>query len=195
MSILLILLIIIGVIGIYIWQTYNFFVTTKTRIGASIQEIGNQLKRQANLIPNLIESTKGYLEHEKGIYEKITQAREKVAQAAGSQNAQEMVDAAQSLGQALGGIQVVVESNPELKASETVQKLMEELRDTADKIMYARRTLIDLTADYNTRLATFPSNLVGKMFKFSPERGLKTENVEEITSVNFEETKNPEVKL
>jgi len=195
MSILLILLIIIGVIGIYIWQTYNFFVTTKTRIGASIQEIGNQLKRQANLIPNLIESTKGYLEHEKGIYEKITQAREKVAQAAGSQNAQEMVDAAQSLGQALGGIQVVVESNPELKASETVQKLMEELRDTADKIMYARRTLIDLTADYNTRLATFPSNLVVKMFKFSPERGLKTENAEEITSVNVEETKNPEVKL
>ena len=125
MSILLIILIILGVIGIYIWQTYNFFVTTKTRIGASIQEIGNQLKRQANLIPNLIESTKGYLEHEKGIYEKITQAREKVAQAAGSQNAQEMVDAAQSLGQALGGIQVVVESNPELKASETVQKLME----------------------------------------------------------------------
>ena len=162
MSILLIILIILGVIGIYIWQTYNFFVTTKTRIGASIQEIGNQLKRQANLIPNLIESTKGYLKHEKEIYEKITQAREKVAQAAGSQNAQEMVDAAQSLGQALGGIQVVVESNPELKASETVQKLMEELRDTADKIMYARRTLIDLTADYNTRLATFPSNLVGK---------------------------------
>jgi len=195
MSILLIILIILGVIGIYIWQTYNFFVTTKTRIGASIQEIGNQLKRQANLIPNLIESTKGYLEHEKGIYEKITQAREKVAQAAGSQNAQEMVDAAQSLGQALGGIQVVVESNPELKASETVQKLMEELRDTADKIMYARRTLIDLTADYNTRLATFPSNLVGKMFKFSTERGLKTENVEEITSVSVEETKNPEVKL
>jgi len=72
---------------------------------------------------------------------------------------------------------------------------MDELRDTADKIMYSRRTLIDLTADYNTRLVTFPSNLVANLFKFKKEAGLAMPETEEATSVTAEETKSPTVKL
>jgi LemA protein len=193
--VLIILLIVLGVIIFYLWQNYNFFVTAKTRIGASIQEIGNQLKRQTGLIPNLIESTKGYLKHEKDVYKKITEARSEVVKATQGNNAQAMMTASEKLIKALNPIRVILESNPELKASETVSKLMGELRDTADKIMYARRTLIDLTADYNTRLATFPSNLVANLFKFRKEAGLVMAETKEATSVTVEETKTPTVKL
>jgi len=193
--VLIILLIVLGVIVFYLWQNYNFFVTAKTRIGASIQEIGNQLKRQANLIPNLIESTKGYLKHEKDVYQKITEARSEVVKATQGNSAQAMMAASEKLVKALSPIRVILESNPELKASETVSKLMSELRDTADKIMYARRTLIDLTADYNTRLVAFPSNLVANLFKFKKEAGLAMAETEEATSVAVEETKTPTVKL
>ena len=191
----IILLIVLGVIVFYLWQNYNFFVTAKTRIGASIQEIGNQLKRQTGLIPNLIESTKGYLKHEKDVYQKITEARSMVLKATQDNDAQAMMAASEKLIKALSPIRVILESNPELKASETVNKLMGELRDTADKIMYARRTLIDLTADYNTRLATFPSNLVANLFKFKKEAGLAMSETKEATSVTVEETKTPTVKL
>ena len=193
--ILIILLIVLGAIIFYLWQNYNFFVTAKTRIGASIQEIGNQLKRQAGLIPNLIESTKGYIKHEKDVYQKITEARSMVLKATQGNSAQAMMAASEKLVKALNPIRVILESNPELKASETVSKLMGELRDTADKIMYARRTLIDLTADYNTRLATFPSNLVANLFKFKKEAGLAMAEAKEATSVTVEETKTPTVKL
>jgi len=193
--ILPILLIVSAVVAFYFWQNYNFFVTAKTRIGASIQEIGNQLKRQSNLIPNLIESTKGYLKHEKDIYQKITEARTEITKATQGNNAQAMMAASEKLTKALNPIRVILESNPELKASETVNKLMDELRDTADKIMYSRRTLIDLTADYNTRLVTFPSNLVANLFKFKKEAGLAMPETEEATSVTAEETKSPTVKL
>ena len=193
--VLIILLIVLGVVVFYLWQNYNFFVTAKTRIGASIQEIGNQLKRQANLIPNLIESTKGYIKHEKDVYQKITEARSIVLKATQGNSAQAMMAASEKLVKALNPIRVILESNPELKASETVSKLMGELRDTADKIMYARRTLIDLTADYNTRLATFPSNLVANLFKFKKEAGLAMAEAKEAISVTVEETKTPTVKL
>ena len=193
--VLIILLIVLGVVVFYLWQNYNFFVTAKTRIGASIQEIGNQLKRQTGLIPNLIESTRGYIKHEKDVYQKITEARSTVLKATQGNSAQAMMAASEKLVKALNPIRVILESNPELKASETVSKLMGELRDTADKIMYARRTLIDLTADYNTRLATFPSNLVANLFKFKKEGGLAMPETKEATSVTVEETKTPTVKL
>ena len=193
--VLIILLIVLGVVVFYLWQNYNFFVTAKTRIGASIQEIGNQLKRQTGLIPNLIESTKGYIKHEKDVYQKITEARSMVLKATQGNSAQAMMAASEKLVKALNPIRVILESNPELKASETVSKLMGELRDTADKIMYARRTLIDLTADYNTRLATFPSNLVANLFKFKKEAGLAMPEAKEAISVTVEETKTPTVKL
>lgn len=180
----------------YVVATYNKFVTIKkSRLKNALQEIGNQLKRQASLIPNLTAAVKGYMEHEKEIFQKITDARKTVAQALKSQKAQEMIDASNQLQQALQPIRVVLESNPELKAEGPTMRLMDELRDTADKLAYARRTLIDLTADYNRMVVTVPSNLVAKLFAFSELPGLKTPEAGEHLEVSQAETETPTVKL
>lgn len=190
-----ILIAIVVILLLWVMSTYNFFVTAKTRIKASIQEIGNQLKRQADLIPNLEESVKGYMKHEKDVFKMLTDARRAVASAADSGNAQKMSEAAGKLAAVLPRLQVAVESNPELKSSEVVTNLMDELRDTADKVMYARRLVIDLTADYNVRLVTFPTSILANMFGFSEQPGLITPNVGEHLEVRAEEMKSPKVKL
>jgi len=176
-------------------SVYNFFVSSKARIKASVQEIGNQLKRQADLIPNLEESAKGYLTHEKKIYKDLTDARRAINSAVKSGNPQKMADAGSMLASVLPNIQVLVESNPELKASGVVTKLMDELRDTADKIMYARRLVIDLTADFNVRRATFPSNIVANMFKFAEQPGIITPTEGEHVSVSGDDMETPKVNL
>jgi len=192
--------IIVGIlvlIAIYVFTTYNWFVTAKTRIKASIQEIGNQLKRQADLIPNLENSAKGYLTHEKGIFKDLTEARKAVSKAAESGDLGQIASAQDMLSNVLPKLQVVVESNPEIKGSEVVSKLMNELRDTSDKVMYARRTLIDLVADYNIKIKTLPSNFIAQMFGFKEEAGLKMAeaSIAEATEVKPEETKTPKVDL
>lgn len=183
------------VILFYIVGTYNTFQTIKTRITASIQEIGNQLKRQADLIPNLEESVKGYLKHEKDIFQKLTDARKQVTAAIKSGATQKMIEASSAISQLLPALQVVVEDNPELKGETTVSKLMDELRDTSDKVMYARRTLIDLAADFNRMLVTVPSNFIGMLFGFKPEKGLDTPMEGEHISVSAAETKSPKISL
>jgi LemA protein len=192
---MLIILAIVIFLALYIGITYNKFVTLKTRIRASIQEIGNQLKRQAELIPNLTEAVKGYLKHEKDIFKQLTEARKAILEATAKNDPQMMVEAEGQLRKTFGQFRVLVESTPQLKGVESVNKLMDELRDTADKVMYSRRTLIDLTADYNVMLATFPSNLVAKIFKFQSEKGLTTPEEGEFLEVSEEETKTPKVSL
>ncbi|MBI4157337.1 LemA family protein [Candidatus Woesebacteria bacterium] len=182
-------------LALWLISVYNFFVSSKARIKASIQEIGNQLKRQADLIPNLESSVKGYLKHEKGIFEQLTDARRAVSQAAKSGNLQKMADASSKISQLLPTLSIAVEDNPELKGSEVVGRLMDELRDTADKVMYARRLVIDLTADFNVRRVTFPSSLVAGVFNFKELPGLITPETGEHMGVSKDETKTPKVSL
>ena len=189
------ILIVLGVILVWFIGTYNFFVTAKARIKASVQEIGNQLKRQADLIPNLESSAKGYLKHEKGIFGDLTEARKAISSAVKSGNLQKMVDAGSKLASLLPNIQVAVEDNPEIKGSEVVAKLMDELRDTSDKVMYARRIVIDLTADYNVKRVTIPSSIVAGIFKFDELPGLITPQEGEHMSVSGSETKSHKVNL
>lgn len=174
------------IVGIYFVGTYNFFVTAKTRIGASMQEIGNQLKRQAELIPNLENSVKGYLAHEKGILEMLSEARKMVAKGQ---------DASKQISELLPKLQVVVESNPQLQGAGVVTNLMDELRDTSDKVMYARRLMIDLTADYNVKRVTFPSNIVADMFHFETLKGLETPESGEAFQVKETDMKPPKVSF
>ena len=190
-----IILIPIAILVFWIVAQYNFFVSSKARIKAAVQEIGNQLKRQADLIPNLESSAKGYLKHEKGIYKDLTDARKAINAAVKSGNVQKMSDAGSKMASILPNIQVVVESNPELKGSDVVTKLMDELRDTADKIMYSRRLVIDLTADFNVKRVSFPSNLVASMFKFVEQKGLITPESGEHVEVSEKDTKTPKVNL
>ncbi|MFH1971586.1 MAG: LemA family protein [Patescibacteria group bacterium] len=188
-------IIVLGAVLVWIISNYNFFVSSKARIKAAVQEIGNQLKRQADLIPNLEESTKGYLSHEKGIFKDLTDARKQISNALKTNSLQDMSDAAAKMASVIPSLQVAVEDNPELKGSEVVTKLMDELRDTADKLMYSRRLVIDLTADYNVRRVNVPSNIVAILFKFSELEGLETPGKGDFLKVTEEETKTPKIKL
>ncbi len=179
----------------YLVISYNKFQTLKTRIRASVQEIGNQLKRQIELIPNLVKSTKGYLMHEKGIFDKLAEARQTVNSAVSSGSAEKMIAAQDVLQKALGSLRVVVESNPEIKGSGVVAQLMNELRDTSDKVMYSRRTLIDLTADFNRMIVTIPTNFVAKIAGFKKEKGLSVAESGPHLEVSGKETKAPEINL
>lgn len=181
-----ILLAVILILAVWFVGTYNFFVTTKTRVGAANQEIGNQMKRQADLIPNLESSVKGYLKHEKGILEMLAEARKMIS------NGQ---DASKKVSELLPKLQVVVESNPQLKGADVVTNLMDELRDTSDKIMYARRLMIDLTADYNVKLVSFPSNVIADMFHFEKLKGLQTPEGGSAFEVSDEEMKTPKINI
>lgn len=193
-TVIAILLIAVVVIG-WIAMTYNFFVSSKARIKAAIQEIGNQLKRQADLIPNLESSVKGYMKQEKGIFKDLTDARKEVSAAVASGDLQKMSDAGSKVASILPSLKVAVEDNPELKSSEVVSKLMDELRDTADKVMYARRLVIDLTADFNVKRVTIPSSIVASMFKFAEQPGLITPESGEHMEVSATEMKSPKVDL
>lgn len=186
MNITIILIVAVVLLVLWVVFTYNFFVSSKARIKASVQEIGNQLKRQADLIPNLEASVKGYLTHEKGILEMLSEARKLVSKGQ---------DASKQISDALSGLKIVVESNPELKANTVVENLMGELRDTSDKVMYARRLMIDLTADYNVKRVTVPTNIVANMFKFDELKGLETAESGEHLTVSAEEMKSPKVNL
>lgn len=192
---MIIFLVLIIAIAFYVFSLYNRFVTLKTRIKASIQEIGNQLKRQANLIPNLVDSVKGYMKHEKSIFQELTEARKVTLDATAKNDPQKMIEASSQMERVFGRFQALMESTPELKAVEAVTKLMDELRDTADKLMYSRRTLIDLSADYNVAVVTFPSNLVARLFNFVQEKGLDVPVEGEHLTVTEGETKTPSVNL
>lgn len=192
---IIILLVVVGVVLFWGISTYNFFVSSKARISAAIQEIGNQLKRQADLIPNLEAAAKGYLSHEKAIFAALTDARKDVSAAVKSGNLQKMSDAGSKVAQLLPQIRVAVESNPEIKGVEVVTPLMDELRDTADKVMYSRRLLIDLSADYNVRRVTFPSSLIANMFGVTEIKGMIMENEADANSMSSADMKTPKVSL
>lgn len=190
-----ILLIVLVVLVFYLAIFYNNLKTIEVHISASLQEIGNQLKRQSQLIPNLIESVKGYMKHEKGIFEDLTAARKLIDEAIDSKD-QKSIDKAQALlTKTMGSLKVIAESNPQIQASNLVGNMMEELRDTADKIMYARRTFIDLSADFNVKISTIPGVWLAPLLGFQKKAGLETPNSKDITTVSESETKNPEVKL
>lgn len=191
--------IILGIIALaviaYVISLYNSLQTLKTRIVASIQEIGNQLKRQASLIPNLQASVKAYLKQEKDIFKMLTDARKSVEAAQGSSDMGKVEKAVADLQNVMGRLNILVESNPEIKSDQTVAQFMNELRDTADKLMYARRTLIDLSQSYNQKLVVFPSNIIAGLFGFQPEKGLDTATTGAHVAVSADEQKDVKVEL
>jgi LemA protein len=189
------LLIIAAVLVVFVIGTYNSLQRLKTQIKASIQEIGNQLKRQASLIPNLEASVKGQMKHEKEVYKMLTDARKSVNKADKSGDVEDINEAINNIQSLIPKIQVVVESNPELKSNETVTKFMDELTDTADKLTYARRAAIDLSQNYNEKLVVFPTNLVAMIFGFKEEKGIATPMTGEHVEVSSNETKSPKVEL
>lgn len=195
MNIILILIVAGIVIAGYIISIHNSLQVLKTQIAASIQEIGNQLKRQASLIPNLESSVKGMMKQEKGIFKMLTDARKSVAHAQDTNNVNDIEKAIEQVQSLVPKMTIAVEDNPEMKSDATVTKLMNELTDTADKLMYARRAVIDLSQNYNQKLVTFPSNLIANMLGFKAEKGLATAQTGTHVEVNESEMKDVKIDL
>ncbi|HSX09726.1 MAG TPA: LemA family protein [Candidatus Saccharimonadales bacterium] len=165
MSIGLILIIIVLAVLLYLWFTYNSLVTTKVRISEALSQIDVQLKRRTDLIPNLVETVKGYAKHEKEVFENVTKARASLMQAGSTK---EKAQANDFLSGTLKSLLAVAESYPDLKASQNFSELQEELSDTENKIAYSRQFYNSNVRDYNTKIQMFPGSLVAGMFHFTP---------------------------
>lgn len=152
----------------YVIHKYNTLVELENRYQNAFSQIDVQLKRRYDLIPNLVETAKGYLEHEQETFEAVTEARSQAQtaheQAAGSPGDPEAMEALQSaesrLSSSLGQLMMVAEDYPDLKANETMQALMEELRSTENKISFARQHFNDTVTAYNVERASFPTILL-----------------------------------
>lgn len=156
---------IIAVLILYGWYVYNSLATAKVRIEEALSGIDIQLKRRIDLIPNLVETVKGYARHEKELLENITNARSKLVSA---KTPHEKAESDSMLSTALKTLFAVSENYPVLKASENFIKLQEELSDTENKIAYSRQFYNSNVRDYNTLLANVPSAVIGRMFGFTP---------------------------
>ncbi|MCH8986693.1 LemA family protein [Patescibacteria group bacterium] len=179
-----IILIVLGVIILWIGFTYNRFITLRNRKKEAFSDIDVQLKRRYNLIPNLIEAVKGYAAHEKGVLEKVTEAR---TRAMGAQGAHDKGAAENMLTGALKTLFAVSENYPDLKASANFVELQQELRDTEDKIQAARRFHNTTVMSLNTKVESFPSNILANMFGFKKEElfELEEEGQREVPKVKF----------
>ena len=160
-------LIAIGIVVI-IWviAVYNGFVMLRYRVKESWSDIEVQLKRRYDLIPNLIETVKGYMAHERGVFEKVTQAR---TAAMGAQTAGEHAKTENMLSGALKSLFAVAENYPELKANTNFLELQRELSDTENKIQAARRFYNSNVMAQNTAVDSFPSNVIAQLFRFGHE--------------------------
>jgi LemA protein len=157
---------------IFLWATYNSLVTLRERIREAFSSIDIQLKRRTDLIPNLIETVKGYAKHEKSVFEEVTKARSNMMKA---ESPQEKAEANNMMTSALKTLFAVAEAYPELKASDNFKHLQEELSDTEDKIAYSRQFYNSNVLSYNTKLKTVPTVFIANMFGFKPEEFFETE--------------------
>ncbi len=157
---------------------YNRFVTLKNRVREAASDIDVQLKRRHDLIPNLMETVKGYASHEKTVFEEVTKAR---AQAIGAQGFKEKAQAESTLSQTLKSLFAVSENYPELKASQNFLELQTELRDAEDKIQAARRFYNTNVMALNTKTESFPGNFVANIFGFKKEEFFGIEEAERQT--------------
>ena len=162
-------LVVVGVIVLvvlFIVGLYNSLVRSRQQVKNSWSQIEVQLKRRHDLIPNLVETVKGYAGHEKSTLENVIRARSQAVQAKG---VDEQVKAEKELSGALGRLMVVVEQYPDLKANASFLALQEELTSTENKIGFSRQYYNDSVMQYNTRIQTVPANFIANMFAFQPE--------------------------
>ena len=162
-------LIVLGIIIVWLIFAYNGFVRLNNRVKEAWSDIEVQLKRRYDLIPNIVESVKGYAGHEKGVFEKVTEARTRAMGADAKGAPKEIAQAENMLSGALKTLFAVSENYPNLRATENFQKLQDELSDTENKIQAARRFYNGNVRDFNTKVETFPSNLIANIFHFTPK--------------------------
>lgn len=180
MNILWILIAIIVVVALYAVMVYNGLITLRNRTDEAWSDIDVQLKRRYDLIPNLVNTVKGYATHERELFEKVTQAR---TAAMGASNVHDKGQAENMLSGTLKSLFAVAENYPELKANENFAKLQDELSDTENKVQASRRFYNGNVRDLNTKVEQFPGNIFANMFGFKKREFFEIENESEKQNV------------
>lgn len=176
---------IVVVLALFLWMTYNGLVTLKVRVDEAWSDITVQLKRRLDLIPNLVNSVKGYAAHESGVFEKVTEAR---ANALNAKGVKETAAAENEFEGALKSLFAVAEAYPDLKANQNFLQLQQELVDTEDKIQASRRFYNSGVRDLNTKIQIFPNNIFAGMLGFKQREFFEVEDmaaVEKPVEVKF----------
>jgi LemA protein len=163
MVVVIVLVVIVVVIGLFFWLGFNGLVRRRNQVDNAWSQIDVQLKRRHDLIPNLVETVKGYAAHERGTFEAVTAAR---ANAINAQGAPAQAQAENALTGALKSLFAVAEAYPDLKANQNFLNLQEELTSAEDRIAYARQFFNDSVLSYNTQIQKFPTVLLAGMFHF-----------------------------
>ena len=166
-TILIAVLILVGIpllLIVFVIGVYNALIRLRNQVDNAWSQIDVQLKRRHDLIPNLVETAKGYMKHERGTFEAITKAR---SQAMGANTVNEAAKAEGALGEALSKFMLVVENYPDLKANQNFLAVQEELTGTENKIAFSRQSYNDQVLFFNNKIQMFPSNIIAGMFKFS----------------------------
>ena len=172
--VLIVVAAVVVVLGLWLAGAYNGLVALRNRFKNAFAQIDVQLKRRYDLIPNLVETAKGYMAHERETLEAVVKARNIAAHAEGKAGAdpsdpeamRSLMSAESSLKSSMGRLMVVVERYPDLKADKTMMSLMEELTSTENKVSFARQAYNDTVMVYNTKRESFPTNIIGGMFGF-----------------------------
>ena len=182
MGLIIVIALVVIVVAVYI-SMYNGLQRAKVNTDESWSQIDVQLKRRNDLLPNLIETVKGYAKYEGSTLEKVAELRNQVAAAT---SPAEAMRASDELTRQVSGIFAVAESYPDLKASANFSQLQEELTNTENKIAYSRQLYNSVTSNYNVKLETFPSNVIAKMFSFKAAEFLETPEEEKaVPKVDF----------
>ena len=170
---LIVVIVIVVLIALYLMTTYNSFVTLSNKIKEAYSTMDVYLKKRYDLIPNLVETVKGYAKHESGVFEEVTKARASVMDAT---NVKEASEANNMLTESLKSLFAVAENYPELKASSNFQDLQNKLSETEDKIAYSRQFYNDTVLMYNNKCQMFPSSIIASLFKFNEEDFFEAES-------------------
>ena len=180
----LIILIVVAVGVVFVIGMYNSLIRLRNQVKNAWSQIDVQLKRRHDLIPNLVETAKGYMKHERETLDSVTQAR---SRAVGAGTVGEKSSAEGALSGALGRFMLVVENYPDLKANQNFLSLQEELTSTENRIGFARQNYNDQVLFYNNKIQMFPSNIVAGMFKFDQEEFFELEDKAEraVPKVSF----------
>lgn len=175
---------IIVLLILYVWSLYNGLVTLKMRVGEAWSQIDVQLKRRADLIPNLVETVKGYAKHEKSIMTAVTDAHKAML---GAKSLDAKAKASDSLSGALGKLLAIAENYPQLKANDGFIQLQKELSDTEDKVAYSRQYYNSSVLEFNTKIQVFPNSLLASGLGFTGKEFFgATEADRKPVKVNFE---------
>lgn len=160
---LIVIIVVIVLLGIFVMSSYNSLVRSRNRVRDQFSQIDIQLKRRADLIPNLVETVKGYAKHEKGTLEEVIKARNTYLS---SSSENDKIQASGEMEKAISKLFALAESYPDLKANTNFLELQKQLNETEDKISYARQFYNDSVLMYNNSVETFPTNIIASMFGF-----------------------------